>query len=155
MVLLIGYLMIHVFTKKQNKKRTLPGDWYSYLLNHKVCSNEEQWQCFPEQFKDSKHKADKALYKYLTNDLIPLVIRDLEASRVAREQKKIRIQQEKEAYEEMLKVEAEYAKKLQEEENERIAREMERKELARGVATRSKKNQGSTVVKTAAEVTSF
>jgi hypothetical protein len=122
------------------------------FLTTKVCSNEDQWQCFPEQFKNSIHKADKILYKYLTNDLIPLVIRDLEAARVAREQKKIRIQQEKEAYEEMLKAEAEYAKKMEEEKNEQLAREMERKELARGVATRSKKNFVAPAEKTAAEV---
>jgi hypothetical protein len=82
------------------------------------------------------------------------VIRDLELAQITREQKKIRIQEEKEAYEEILKAEAEYAKQLEEERNEKLAREMEKKELARGVATRSKKNNLPPVVKSAAEVIS-
>jgi hypothetical protein len=101
------------------------------------CITKNDWLAFTEQFKDSNSTNDKKLYKYFTNSLLPLVLKDLEALEHQREEKKERerqIQQE---------LEEEERKKLEEEraEEERKALEMliaaeSRMESRRGIQTR-------------------
>ncbi|KAJ3301212.1 hypothetical protein HDV03_001198 [Kappamyces sp. JEL0829] len=44
-----------------------------------VCKSRQDWLNFPLIFKDSAHPDEMAFYRYLT-DLVPLVIRDIDAS---------------------------------------------------------------------------
>ena len=43
-----------------------------------VCASSEEWQAFPVQFSNSKHKADRDLHKFLVNDILPDVLPQLE-----------------------------------------------------------------------------
>jgi hypothetical protein len=78
------------------------------------CITKNDWLAFTEQFKDSNSTNDKKLYKYFTNDLLPLVLKDLEALEHQREEKR-----EKER---LLREE------LEEEERQRLEEEREEEE---------------------------
>ncbi|TPX37492.1 hypothetical protein SmJEL517_g00543 [Synchytrium microbalum] len=46
-----------------------------------VCLTPEDWQTFPDRFKNSKDQQEKALYTFLTEHAIPMVLQDIEARR--------------------------------------------------------------------------
>ncbi|KAJ3000958.1 cat eye syndrome chromosome region, candidate 2 [Globomyces sp. JEL0801] len=86
-----------------------------------VCKTRDDWLSFPERFQDSKNQMDKNLYKYLSNDLLPVVLADIEHAETKRverkrwleEQKKIEEQQMLEELQRIADEEAEAARKLE------------------------------------------
>ena len=43
-----------------------------------MCRTREEWEEFPKRFQDSTSSKERKFHKYLTRDLIPLILRDLD-----------------------------------------------------------------------------
>ena len=47
-------------------------------MGYQVCATTEEWQQFPAQFANSKHKANRELHRFLVDDILPEVLPQLE-----------------------------------------------------------------------------
>lgn len=59
---------------REESKPPVPDDFIEWET---VCVTASEWDTFPEQFRTATHYTEKALYKYLVNHLVPIVVAEL------------------------------------------------------------------------------
>lgn len=91
-----------------------------------MCSNKEEWENFPNRFKDSTNSKERKFYKYLTRNLIPLILRDLKSFEGLIIERDRKIMELEEAKRDRVLQQQQYEEELA---NLKLARERE-KELA-------------------------
>ncbi|KAL2915558.1 hypothetical protein HK105_204960 [Polyrhizophydium stewartii] len=95
-----------------------------------VCRTASEWQTWPQQFKGSKNPDEKALYMYLTEDVVPKVVKDIKT-----------IDEKRRLEEAMLN--RKRSSRLQIREIERMERE-EQEQRARGIKREASSEAAST-----------